>query len=425
MKTVAVILAGGEGNRLGTLTAKRTKPAVPFGGKFRIIDFALSNCVNSGLFDVMIVAQYRPHSLIEHIGAGAPWELNRERTGGVRIYSPYRSREHNAWFAGTADAVQQNFLFIKDRRPDLVVILSGDHIYRMNYNDLIQHHLERRADVTLATMEVPDHEKSRFGIVEVAPDERVTKFTEKPRQPIPGLGSMGIYVFNYGVLDRVLLEDTVLEGSSHDFGKDILPRMIARGERVYSWVYKGYWRDVGTIESYWEAHMDMIGEPPLYDLNDLGWLIHTRSENRPPARVSKGASISDSLVTHGCTIATGATIERSVLSPGVRVEPGAVVRESVLLTDCVVEANAIVERAILDKRARVGHGAKVGGMPLSGEDVEGKRRFAVLGKNAVVPAGMRVGAGAEVGPDVIPSDFEGDHVPDNGSVTTKRRPHEV
>lgn len=425
MKTVAVILAGGEGNRLGTLTAKRTKPAVPFGGKFRIIDFALSNCVNSGLFDVMIVAQYRPHSLIEHIGAGAPWELNRERTGGVRIYSPYRSREHNAWFAGTADAVQQNFLFIKDRRPDLVVILSGDHIYRMNYNDLIQSHLERRADVTLATMEVPDHEKSRFGIVEVAHDERVTKFTEKPRDPIPGLGSMGIYVFNYGVLDRVLLEDREIEESSHDFGKDILPRMIARGERVYSWIYRGYWRDVGTIESFWEAHMDLIGDPPLYDLNDLGWLIHTRSENRPPARVSRGASVSDSLITHGCTIAQGAVIERSVLSPGVRVEPGAIIRESVLITDCVVEANALVERAVLDKRARVGHGARVGAMPLAGEDVEGKRRFAVLGKNSVVPAGMRVGPGAEVGPDVIPSDFEHDTVAPGEIVQTKRRPHEV
>lgn len=424
MKTVAVILAGGEGSRLGVLTAKRTKPAVPFGGKFRIIDFALSNCVNSGLFDVMIVAQYRPHSLIEHIGAGGPWELNRERTGGVRIYSPYRSREHGSWFAGTADAVQQNFLFVKDRRPDLVVILSGDHIYRMNYNDLIAKHLERRADVTLATMEVPDHEKSRFGIVQTDGDERVTSFVEKPKDPIPGLGSMGIYVFNYGVLDRVLLEDSRIEESNHDFGKDILPRMIARGERVYSWVYAGYWRDVGTIESYWEAHMDLIGEPPLYDLNDLGWLIHTRSENRPPARLARGADVSDSLITHGCTIATDAHIERSVLSSGVRVEPGAVVRESVLLTDCVVESGAVVERAILDKRARIGRGARVGAMP-SGRDEAGSRRFAVLGKNAVIPAGFVVGAGAEVGPDVIPSDLGESPLPDGAAVFTKRRPHEV
>ena len=424
MKTVAVILAGGEGSRLGVLTAKRTKPAVPFGGKFRIIDFALSNCVNSGLFDVMIVAQYRPHSLIEHIGAGGPWELNRERTGGVRIYSPYRSREHGSWFAGTADAVQQNFLFVKDRRPDLVVILSGDHIYRMNYNDLIAKHLERRADVTLATMEVPDHEKSRFGIVQTDGDERVTSFVEKPKDPIPGLGSMGIYVFNYGVLDRVLLEDSRMSDSNHDFGKDILPRMIARGERVYSWVYAGYWRDVGTIESYWEAHMDLIGEPPLYDLNDLGWLIHTRSENRPPARLASGAIVSDSLITHGCTIAKDARIERSVLSSGVRVEPGAVVRDSVLLTDCVVESGAVVERAILDKRARVGRGARVGAMPVD-RDEAGSRRFAVLGKNAVIPAEFVIGAGAEVGPDVIPSDLGESPLPDGAAVFTKRRPHEV
>ena len=418
MKTVAVILAGGEGSRLSTLTAKRTKPAVPFGGKFRIIDFALSNCVNSGLNDVMIVAQYRPHSLIEHIGAGGPWDLNRERTGGVRVYSPYRSREESGWFSGTADAVQQNFLFIKDRRPDLVVILSGDHIYRMNYNDLITHHLEKKADVTLATMTVPDEDKSRFGVVQVDDDERVTSFVEKPSEPIPGLGSMGIYIFNYAALDRVLLEDKRVEGSSHDFGKDVLPRMIERGERVYSWVYHGYWRDVGTIDSYWEAHMDLLSEPPRYDLNDLGWLIHTRSENRAPARIGKGAVVDESLITHGCTIGAGARVERSVLSPGVRVDAGAVVRESVLLTDCVVEAGATLDRAILDKRARVGANARIG-------ELRDEVRFAVLGKNCVIPAGYVVPAGAEIGPDVIPPDLpEGGGQPGQ-TVHTKRRAHEV
>ncbi len=423
MKTVAVILAGGEGSRLGVLTAKRTKPAVPFGGKFRIIDFALSNCVNSGLFDVMIVAQYRPHSLIEHVGAGGAWDLNRERTGGVRIYSPYRSREQGSWFTGTADAVQQNFLFVKDRRPDLVVILSGDHIYRMNYNDLVAQHLESRADVTLATMEVSDDEKSRFGVVQTDETCRVTSFVEKPKEPIPGLGSMGIYVFNYDVLDRVLLEDSRMSDSNHDFGKDILPRMIGRGERVYSWMYKGYWRDVGTMDSYWEAHMDLIGDPPLYDLNDLGWLIHTRSENRPPARIVKGARVSDSLVTHGCMIGAGAEIERSVLSAGVRIEPGAIVRESVLLTDCVIEANAIVERAILDKRARVGEGARVGEIPRTG--TKGSIELAVLGKNAIIPAGFRVAAGVEIGPDVIPSDLGLEPLARGAAVFTKRRPHEL
>ena len=418
MKTVAVILAGGEGSRLSTLTAKRTKPAVPFGGKFRIIDFALSNCVNSGLNDVMIVAQYRPHSLIEHIGAGGPWDLNRERTGGVRVYSPYRSREESGWFSGTADAVQQNFLFIKDRRPDLVVILSGDHIYRMNYNDLITHHLEKKADVTLATMTVPDEDKSRFGVVQVDDDERVTSFVEKPSEPIPGLGSMGIYIFNYAALDRVLLEDKRVEGSSHDFGKDVLPRMIERGERVYSWVYHGYWRDVGTIDSYWEAHMDLLSEPPRYDLNDLGWLIHTRSENRAPARIGKGAVVDESLITHGCTIGAGARVERSVLSPGVRVDAGAVVRESVLLTDCVVEAGATLDRAILDKRARVGANARIG-------ELRDEVRFAVLGKNCVIPAGYVVPAGAEIGPDVIPPDLPEGGVQPGQTVHTKRRAHEV
>ncbi len=418
MKTIAVILAGGEGSRLSALTAKRTKPAVPFGGKFRIIDFALSNCVNSGLADVMIILQYRPHSLIEHIGAGGPWDLNRERTGGVRIYSPYRSRAESKWFTGTADAVQQNFLFIKDRRPDLVVILSGDHIYRMNYNDLITHHLDKRADVTIATMEVPDADKPRFGIVTTDDEERVTQFIEKPKDPLPGLGSMGIYIFNYSTLDRVLLEDKALEGSAHDFGKDVLPRMIARGERVYSWLYRGYWRDVGTLDSYWEAHMDLVCDPPLYDLNDLGWLIHTRSENRPPVRFATGCTVADSLITHGSTIGAGSVVERSVLSAGVRVDPGAIVRESVLLTDCVVEAGAIVEHTILDKRARVSKGARVGA-------ITDPPRFTVLGKNAIVPPSYVVEPGAEIGPDVIPPDLPPDRAVAGTYVQTRRRAHEV
>jgi glucose-1-phosphate adenylyltransferase len=416
MKTCAVILAGGEGTRLSVLTAKRAKPAVPFAGKFRIIDFVLSNCVNSMLQDVMILAQYRPHSLIDHIGAGGPWELNRDRGGGVRIYSPYSSREHTAWFAGTADAVQQNFLFIKDRRPDLVVLLSGDHIYRMNYRELIAFHQKNEADVTIATIEVPDEEKSRFGILQTDETDRVTQFVEKPKDPVPGLGSMGIYVFNYAALDRVLLEDKDITTSSHDFGKDILPRMIGRGERVFSWLYKGYWRDVGTLDSYWDAHMDLISEPPAYDLNDLGWLIHTRSENRPPARFGKGATVNDALITHGCTLHGGAIVERSVLSPGVRVMPGAVVRDSIVLTDCVIEKGAVLERAIVDARTKIGAGAKVG---------EAGGKLTVVGKNAFVPAGHVIAAGVEIGPDVIASDYPSENIATGEVVFTKRRPHEV
>jgi len=414
-KVCAVILAGGEGSRLGILTAKRTKPAVPFAGKYRIIDFALSNCVNSEFMDVMILAQYRPHSLIEHIGAGGPWDLNRERYGGVRIYTPYRSRELADWFVGTADAVQQNFLFIKDRRPDIVIILSGDHIYRMNYRDLLAAHEAAGASVTLATIPVTPEEAPRFGIVSTDDAGWATSFVEKPKDPPPGAGNMGVYCFNYDVLDRVLLEDHLREDSSKDFGKDILPRMIARGEKVFTWHYGGYWRDVGTLESYWEAHMDLLSSPPAYDLNDLGWLIHTRSENRAPALIGD-AKVSASLITHGCTIESGATVEHSVLGPGVRVAAGAVVRDSIVMNDCVVGADVRVERALIDKHAKIGAGSRVGG---PGD------KLAVVGKGSELPDGFVVHPGGEVAHDVVAGDLDGDEVPDGLCVYTKRRPWEI
>lgn len=415
-KVLAIILAGGEGSRLGILTAKRTKPAVPFAGKYRIIDFALSNCVNSGLFDVMIVAQYRPHSLIEHIGGGGPWDLNRERWGGVRIYTPYRSRELADWFVGTADAVQQNFLFIKDRRPDLVLVLSGDHIYRMNYRHFIDAHVESGAAVTLATIPVTPEEAPRFGIVGTNDGGWATSFVEKPKEPPPGMGSMGVYVFNYDVLDRVLIEDHHREGSAHDFGKDILPKMIGEGEKVFTWPYHGYWRDVGTLDSYWDAHMDLLAQPPAYDLNDVGWLIHTRSENRAPARLGK-ATIVDSLVCDGCVIDVDAVVERSVLGPGVRVRKGAVIRDSIVQNDSWIGDGAVVERAIIDKGVHLGHGVRVG--------QGGDSPLAVVGKGATLPDGFVVHPGGEVAHDVVPEDLETNEVPSGLCVHTKRRPWQI
>lgn len=415
-KVLAIILAGGEGSRLGILTAKRTKPAVPFAGKYRIIDFALSNCVNSGLFDVMIVAQYRPHSLIEHIGGGGPWDLNRERWGGVRIYTPYRSRELADWFVGTADAVQQNFLFIKDRRPDLVLVLSGDHIYRMNYRHFIDAHVESGAAVTLATIPVTPEEAPRFGIVGTNDGGWATSFVEKPKEPPPGMGSMGVYVFNYDVLDRVLIEDHHREASAHDFGKDILPKMIGDGEKVFTWPYHGYWRDVGTLDSYWDAHMDLLAQPPAYDLNDVGWLIHTRSENRAPARLGK-ATIVDSLVCDGCVIDVDAVVERSVLGPGVRVRKGAVIRDSIVQNDSWIGDGAVVERAIIDKGVHLGHGVRVG--------QGGDSPLAVVGKGATLPDGFVVHPGGEVAHDVVPEDLETNEVPSGLCVHTKRRPWQI
>jgi len=282
MKTRAVILAGGEGSRLGVLTAKRTKPAVPFAGKYRIIDFTLSNCVNSGIFDVMILAQYRPHSLIEHIGAGGPWDLNRDFTGGVRIYTPYKGRGSSYWYLGTADAVQQNFRFIKSNNPDLVLILSGDHIYEMNYDAMIAFHMDHAADLTMATIRVPMSEASRFGIVGVDNDYRVISFVEKPAHPPSNLANMGVYLFNLKVLDQVLWEDREQPGSTHDFGRDILPRMVSNQARVFAFPFSGYWVDVGTIESYWQAHMDLLKMPPSIDLNDRSWIARQCGSRAEP-----------------------------------------------------------------------------------------------------------------------------------------------
>lgn len=422
MKTRVVILAGGEGTRLSVLTAKRAKPAVPFAGKYRIIDFALSNCVNSGLVDVMVLAQYRPHSLVEHIGAGGPWDLNRDFTGGVRIYTPYTTRHETAWYAGTADAVQQNFSFIKQTRPDLVLILSGDHIYAMNYDAMIAFHNDHQADLTIATIRVPIEEASRFGILEVDENYRVVDFVEKPAQPPSNLANMGVYLFRLDVLNRALLEDHFRPDSSHDFGKDILPRLVKDGKtRVYAFPYTGYWVDVGTVYSYWQAHMDLLAPNPPIDLNDRSWIIHTRTEERPPVRILHGAEVWDSLVCDGCIIEPGARVERSVLSPGVIVRSGAQVRESILFTDTVIGPDARVERCILDKRVIVGENAYLGDINAD----PNRDGIPLVGKNSHLPSGLRLEPGAVIGTDVILSDFEKAIVSRGEIIQTKRKPYEI
>jgi glucose-1-phosphate adenylyltransferase len=420
MRTRVVILAGGEGSRLGTLTAKRTKPAVPFAGKYRIIDFTLSNCVNSGLFDVMILAQYRPHSLIEHIGAGGPWDLNRDFTGGVRIYTPYKARGASDWYLGTADAVQQNFRFIKNSNPDHVLILSGDHIYIMNYDAMVAFHMDHQADVTMGTIRVPIAEASRFGIVGVNEEFQVTSFIEKPENPPSNLVNMGVYLFSARVLDRVLWEDHNRSESSHDFGKDILPRMLSQNYRVFAFPYSGYWVDVGTVDSYWRAHMDLLADPAPIDLNDRSWIVHTRTEERPPVRISSGAQVFDSMITDGCVVHRGARVERGVLSPGVSIMPGAVVRESVILTDAIIESGAVVERAIVDKQVRIGENCHIGGIaPAEGVQIT------MIGKNSHCIPGLRVEPGAVIATDVIPSDFPSDFIRGDAYIQTKRLPYEV
>lgn len=418
MKTKAIILAGGEGTRLGVLTAKRTKPAVTFAGKYRIIDFTLSNCVNSGIFDVMIIAQYRPHSLIEHIGAGGPWDLNRDFTGGVRIYTPYKAFASD-WFIGTADAVQQNFAFIKRGEPDYVLILSGDHIYSMDYCPMIAFHEARQADLTIASIRVPKKEASRFGIMGVDEESRVISFVEKPENPPSDTANMGVYLFKKQVLNDILWEDHLRKDSYHDFGKDILPAMVANGMKVYAYPFDNYWVDVGTLASYWHAHMDLLAHPPVFNLFDRSWVIHTRTEERPPVNIQQGALVEDSLICDGCIIEAGARVIRSVLSPGVIVAANSVVRESIVLTDSVIQSKSVLERAIIDKRVLIGNDVHIGAQQPD------SLTLSMIGKNAVLPDGLVVEAGGVVGVDVHPEDFPRPVVSASEVIQTRRLPYEI
>jgi len=401
VRTRAVILAGGEGQRLGVLTDRRAKPAVPFAGKYRIIDFTLSNCVNSGIFDLMILTQYRPHSLIEHIAAGRPWDLDRGFTGGVHVYQPYRGRLDTDWYRGTADAIYQNLSFVERGSPDRVLVLAGDHIYKMNYGSLIAYHSQTSADVTIGTLNVTREEATRMGILAVDAESRVTQFVEKPADPPGTLASMGIYVFDLKTLADILTEDAKRRDSSHDFGKDIIPRMVSGGMRVFAYPFENYWVDVGTVEAYWQTHMDLLKHPPRLDLNDRTWVVHTQSEERPPVTIQEGAVVKDSMITDGCVISPGARIERSVLSPGVWIGRNAVVRESVVLTDSVIEEGARVDRAILDKAVRIGRRARVGQRSKPGEGPG----ITTIGKNAQIPDRITVKRGAVIDADATPEYF--------------------
>jgi len=398
---LTLVLAGGEGERLSILSQVRAKPGVPFGGKYRIIDFALSNAVNSGLTDVGILTQYAPRSLIDHIGVGRPWDLDRSR-GGVTLLQPYLGRGRSRdWYRGTADAVLQNVEFIADRDPELVVILAGDHVYKMDYRPFIERHRATMADITCAVRTVPIEEAHRFGILEADADGWITAFTEKPAKPTSNLVSMGVYVFAWPYLRSILSSERV------DFGRDVIPAMVAAGRRVGSYHYGGYWQDVGTVESYWQTSLDLLSDKPGIDLYDRGWLIYTKSEERAPALIGPHGKVSRSMVSHGCVI--HGTVEHSILSPGVRVEAGATVRDSIVMFDTVIGAGASVDRAILDKDCVVGDHARVGdGDDLRPNRQEPERLFAgitLVGKRARIPAGMVIGRNCRVDPGVDEADF--------------------
>ncbi|UCC87272.1 MAG: glucose-1-phosphate adenylyltransferase [Anaerolineales bacterium] len=416
MQVVAMLMAGGAGTRLTALSDYRAKPAVPFAGKFRIIDFTLSNCVNSGIYDIAVLTQYRPHSLNTHIGIGKPWDLDRQR-GGVHLRQPYLGRAASDWYRGTADAVYQNIDFILDKRADTVLVLSGDHIYKMDYLSMLAYHEKEDADLTVAVRNVPLEETDRFGIMTVDDADRVIEFTEKPPNRDKGtLASMGIYVFNTHVLlER--LETMHAEMPDLDFGKHIIPSMIGQA-RVQAHRFDGYWVDVGTVHAYWETNLEMAQPVPPLDLYDLDWVIHTRDQERPPAKIGPQGQVSNSLISNGCVI-RGA-VEHSVLSPGVYVSPGAVVREAVVLDDTWIGPGALVDRAILDADVVVGPGTIVG----HGDDFTPNHQqpdrlstgITVVGERVRIPAGTSLGRNVLIHPHRSEKHFSGTEVPSGETV---------
>lgn len=411
-EVVTFILAGGQG-RLNAITAERTVASVPFAGKYRVIDFTLSNCVNSGLFNIEVLTQYRPLSLHDHIRNGKPWGLDRLR-GGVRLVSPYVGRLNKGWDRGTADAVYQNMndLLELQAATKTVLILGGDHIYKMDYGPMLEQHLDTGADLTVGAVRMPVVQARRFGIVTVDSDKRVTDFVEKPEHAESNLVSMGIYVFKKEVLLDRLIDDADDENSNHDFGRDILPKMLARGDKVLAYTFEGYWRDVGTLEAYWQANMELLNEHQGLQIYDRGWTIFTRSEERPPAVLGQDAQVERSVISHGCQI-KGQVIN-SILSPGVVVEEGAVVKDSIIMVDTFIGKNAVVNRAILDKAIVIGDNAVIGS-----ERAEDKSALTVIGKRAVLPEGIKIGAGSTIAPGVAITDFDSLELPPGSEVEGK------
>ncbi len=355
---IAMLLAGGQGSRLYTLTEKTAKPAVPFGGKYRIIDFTLSNCINSGIDTVGVLTQYQPLVLNEYIGNGQPWDLDRT-FGGVMVLPPYQGSKSADWYKGTANAIYQNLNFIERYDPDYVVVLSGDHIYKMDYSRMLDFHKQSEADCSIAVIDVPIEQASRFGIMNCAPDSRITEFEEKPAEPKSTKASMGIYIFNKKVLADYLTADEADPNSSKDFGKNIIPAMLRDGKRLFAYEFSGYWKDVGTVSSLWEAHMDLLGEEPVFNLYDTTrGRVFSRSESRPPHFIGDSAELTNSMITEGCEI-YGKVIN-SVLFGGVYVAPGAVVKDSVIMSDTRVLDGAEVCYSIVDSDTVIGENTKLG-----------------------------------------------------------------
>ena len=388
---IAMLLAGGQGSRLYSLTKNLAKPAVPFGGKYRIIDFPLSNCVNSGIDTVGVLTQYQPLVLNEYIGSGQPWDLDRQE-GGVFVLPPYQKSSGSDWYTGTANAIYQNLPFIERYDPEYVLILSGDYIYNMDYEKMLKFHKEKEADCTIAVLQVPMEEASRFGIMNAQEDGKIYEFEEKPAHPKSNLASMGIYIFTWKKLREYLEQDAKTPGSANDFGKNIIPSMLAANEQMYAYAFDGYWKDVGTIDSLWEANMDLLDPKVPLSLYDPDWKIYARNPALPPHYIAPGAHVQNSMVTEGCVIE--GTVDFSVVFAGVTIEEGAVVRDSIIMPGSVIRKGAVVDYAIVAEQTIIGENAVVGARPEGMEDISG---WGVT----VIGSGVAIGAGVHIAPKAM------------------------
>ena len=400
---IAMLLAGGQGSRLGVLTSKMAKPAVAFGGKYRIIDFPLSNCINSGIDTVGVLTQYQPLRLNTHIGIGIPWDLDR-KVGGVTVLPPYEKSTNSEWYTGTANAIYQNLEYMEQYNPDYVLILSGDHIYKMDYKIMLDYHKANNADITIAAMPVPIEEAKRFGIVVTDDDNRITEFEEKPENPKSNLASMGIYIFSWKVLKNALIARK--DRNECDFGKHVIPYCFENNKRLFAYEYNGYWKDVGTLNSYWEANMELIDIIPVFNLYEEFWKIYTRTDAIPPQYISSDAFIEKSIIGDGSEIY--GKVYNSVIGSGVVIEEGAVVRDSIIMQDTVIGKNTSVEKAIIAEEVVIGDNVEIG----VGEEAENVLKpkiynsgLVTIGECTVIPDGVKIGKNTAVSGETKPEDY--------------------
>ena len=412
---IAMLLAGGQGSRLGVLTSGKAKPAVPFGGKYRIIDFPMSNCVNSGVDTVGVLTQYEPLTLNQHIGIGTPWDLDR-RAGGVTILAPHEKRAGGEWFLGTADAIYQNIDFIDQFNPEYVLILGGDHIYKMDYSKMLAFHKQNECDVSIAALTVPWEEASRFGVMNIHEDNRIYEFEEKPPEPKSNFINMGIYIFKWDLLRDALERDNKIHPDS-DFGKHVLPMLLNEGKRMFAYPFEGYWRDVGTVDSYWMANMDLIQTVPDFNLYEDFDKIYTDSDHQPPLYTGPNSEVTGSIVSEGSEIL--GKVYNSVLGSGVIVEEGAVVRDSIIMEECYIGKGTSVERCIIDMGTTIGDGVTIG----DGENIANIHKphlydtgITVVGERSVIPDNVTIGKNCVIFAETVPHDYENNRLESGKSI---------